>query len=168
MGITDLFFKLERKGYHCCQIILYIITGYPTIITYRSYADKRHYMQMVLNNIRVVWEWPFSNGRSNLNWINRHMSHLENVSKSWPTKRWRLLYGTIKRHVFGCFVCQFFLTLNVLTVKIVSTAAFTTHDISVTLHHRERHGRRNRMAWQWAETLVEISGTLADIRGTTK
>ena len=26
----------------------------------------------------------------------------------------------------------------------------------------------NRMAWQWAEPLVEIMGTLADIRGTTK
>ena len=26
----------------------------------------------------------------------------------------------------------------------------------------------NRMAWQWAEILVEIRGTLADIRGTTK
>ena len=26
----------------------------------------------------------------------------------------------------------------------------------------------NRMAWQWAETLVEIRGTLADIRRTTK
>ena len=26
----------------------------------------------------------------------------------------------------------------------------------------------NRMAWQWAETLVEIRETLADIRGTTK
>ena len=26
----------------------------------------------------------------------------------------------------------------------------------------------NRMAWQWAETLVEIRGTLADIRGTAK
>ena len=26
----------------------------------------------------------------------------------------------------------------------------------------------NRMAWQWAETLVEIRGTLVDIRGTTK
>ena len=26
----------------------------------------------------------------------------------------------------------------------------------------------NRMVWQWAETLVEIRGTLADIRGTTK
>ena len=26
----------------------------------------------------------------------------------------------------------------------------------------------NRMAWQWAETLVEIRVTLADIRGTTK
>ena len=24
------------------------------------------------------------------------------------------------------------------------------------------------MAWQWAETLVEIMGTLVDIRGTTK
>ena len=24
------------------------------------------------------------------------------------------------------------------------------------------------MAWQWAETLVEIMGTLEDIRGTTK
>ena len=28
--------------------------------------------------------------------------------------------------------------------------------------------KRNRMAWEWAETLVEIRGTLADIRGTTK
>ena len=26
----------------------------------------------------------------------------------------------------------------------------------------------NRMAWQWAETLVEIRGILADIRGTPK
>ena len=26
----------------------------------------------------------------------------------------------------------------------------------------------SRMAWQWAKTLVEIRGTLADIRGTTK
>ena len=26
----------------------------------------------------------------------------------------------------------------------------------------------NSMAWQWAETLVEIRGTLADIKGTTK
>ena len=26
----------------------------------------------------------------------------------------------------------------------------------------------NRMAWQWAETLLEIRVTLADIRGTTK
>ena len=26
----------------------------------------------------------------------------------------------------------------------------------------------NRMAWQWAETLVEIRRTLVDIRGTTK
>ena len=26
----------------------------------------------------------------------------------------------------------------------------------------------NRMAWQWAETPVEIRGTLSDIRGTTK
>ena len=26
----------------------------------------------------------------------------------------------------------------------------------------------NRMAWRWADTLVEIRGTLADIRGTTK
>ena len=26
----------------------------------------------------------------------------------------------------------------------------------------------DRMAWQWAETLVEIRGNLADINGTTK
>ena len=30
------------------------------------------------------------------------------------------------------------------------------------------HSPANTMAWQWAETLVEIRGTLADIRGTTK
>ena len=27
---------------------------------------------------------------------------------------------------------------------------------------------RNKMAWQWAETLVETREALADIRGTTK
>ena len=27
-----------------------------------------------------------------------------------------------------------------------------------------RYGILNRIAWQWAETLVEIMGTLADIR----
>ena len=26
----------------------------------------------------------------------------------------------------------------------------------------------NRMAWQWADSLVEIRGVLVDIRGTTK
>ena len=30
------------------------------------------------------------------------------------------------------------------------------------------HDIYNRMAWQWAKTLVEIRGTLVDIRGTTK
>ena len=30
------------------------------------------------------------------------------------------------------------------------------------------HSVLNRMVWQWAETLVEIRVTLADIRGTTK
>ena len=30
------------------------------------------------------------------------------------------------------------------------------------------HSVTDGMAWQWAETLVEIRGTLADIRGTTK
>ena len=34
--------------------------------------------------------------------------------------------------------------------------------------HMGFHVAANRMAWQWAETLVEIRGTLADIRGTTK
>ena len=29
-------------------------------------------------------------------------------------------------------------------------------------------GQLNRMAWQWADTLVDIRVTLADIRGTTK
>ena len=28
--------------------------------------------------------------------------------------------------------------------------------------------KNDSMAWQWAETLVEIRGTLADIGGTTK
>ena len=28
--------------------------------------------------------------------------------------------------------------------------------------------RSNRMPWQWAETLVELRGILADNRGTTK
>ena len=34
--------------------------------------------------------------------------------------------------------------------------------------HTKGHMTFNRMAWQWAETLVEIRGTLADIRGTAK
>ena len=29
-------------------------------------------------------------------------------------------------------------------------------------------GQLNKMAWQWADTLVDIRVTLADIRGTTK
>ena len=32
----------------------------------------------------------------------------------------------------------------------------------------ERTLAQNKMAWQWAEILVEIRGTLADIRETTK
>ena len=38
----------------------------------------------------------------------------------------------------------------------------TQFDISVVINVN------NRMAWQWAETPVEIKVTLADIRGTTK
>ena len=37
-----------------------------------------------------------------------------------------------------------------------------------TLYDTRCGTRYNRMAWQWAETLMEIRGTLADIRGTTK
>ena len=33
---------------------------------------------------------------------------------------------------------------------------------------RCRYNAVNKMAWQWAETLMEIRGTVADIRGTTK
>ena len=36
------------------------------------------------------------------------------------------------------------------------------------MHHDANNQDLNRMAWQWAETLVEIRVTLADIRGTTK
>ena len=35
-------------------------------------------------------------------------------------------------------------------------------------HYLNQSWLSNRMAWQWAETLVEIRGTLVDIRGTTK
>ena len=42
----------------------------------------------------------------------------------------------------------------------VSILSCKSHPLSVMMN--------NRMAWQWAETLVEIRGTLADIRGTTK
>ena len=34
--------------------------------------------------------------------------------------------------------------------------------------YRPAFPRLNRIAWEWAETLVEIRGTLAGIRGTTK
>ena len=43
-------------------------------------------------------------------------------------------------------------TVNLLVLIWNTTAAFLS----------------NRMASQWAVTLVEIRGTLADIRGTTK
>ena len=34
--------------------------------------------------------------------------------------------------------------------------------------HNSNKSVSNQMVWQWAETPVEIMGTLADIRGTTK
>ena len=36
------------------------------------------------------------------------------------------------------------------------------------MDYYRNHYHFNRMAWQWAETLVEIRVNLADIRGTTK
>ena len=33
--------------------------------------------------------------------------------------------------------------------------------------YKEKSKLDDRMAWQWVETLVEIRGTLGDIRGTT-
>ena len=43
-------------------------------------------------------------------------------------------------------------------------------NVKAMLRRRYNKNRNsaNRMAWQWAETLVEIRGTLTDIRGTTK
>ena len=40
--------------------------------------------------------------------------------------------------------------------------------IFLTITAVKPHEKSNRMAWQWAETRVEIRGTLEDIRGTTK
>ena len=39
---------------------------------------------------------------------------------------------------------------------------------AITSNMHNAISNHNRMAWQKAETLVEIRGTLADIRGTTK
>ena len=38
----------------------------------------------------------------------------------------------------------------------------------IELKSEENISVTNRMAWQLVETLVEIRGTLADIKGTTK
>ena len=58
-----------------------------------------------------------------------------------------------------------------------STAAFMVCEFNIVyvppdspdyMHYTGPVSDRNRMAWQWAETLVEIRRTLADIRGTIK
>ena len=36
------------------------------------------------------------------------------------------------------------------------------------IYNMNLQGYFDRMAWKWAQTLVEIRGTLVDIRGTTK
>ena len=48
----------------------------------------------------------------------------------------------------------------------------TENNFSVNFFEKKRsffyYTGCNRMAWQWVETVVEIRGTLADIRGNTK
>ena len=46
--------------------------------------------------------------------------------------------------------------------------SYLCNDFSLTLSQSWLTISIKRMVWQWAETLVEIRGTLADIRGTTK
>ena len=40
--------------------------------------------------------------------------------------------------------------------------------VAIWANSVQNTNRIYRMAWQWAETLVEIRGSLADISGTTK
>ena len=51
------------------------------------------------------------------------------------------------------------------SMKIYHHALPTKH---TSIKQLSKLTRSNRMAWHWAETLVEIRGTLADIRGTTR
>ena len=67
----------------------------------------------------------------------------------------------------GPFTCRHFPMKTLFVVLLISQwISLTKSDIDAFVV--EEINNRNRMAWQWAETLVEIMGTLADIRGTTK
>ena len=53
-------------------------------------------------------------------------------------------------------------------LDLVRQQAITWANVDTDLCRHMASLGHNRMAWQWAETLVDIRGTLVDIRGTTK
>ena len=60
-----------------------------------------------------------------------------------------------------------------LTEGSVFQTMFTSHQMEPFFDHQRAeiwltNMAKNRMAWKWAETQVEIRGTLADARETTK
>ena len=79
--------------------------------------------------------------------IGRHVSILR-LKTMWT----RTGYNTLRDGASSCAS-----SLSTLFGSWYGPADFCCFNIS-----------NNRTAWQWAETLVEIRGTLVDIRGTTK
>ena len=64
------------------------------------------------------------------------------------------------------------LVLEVLKQLVSNQMKFVAYLLAPSHHFDQidlsQENAYNRMAWQWAETLVEIRGTLVDIRGTNK
>ena len=107
-------------------------------------------------------------------WHDFSMAHL-----TWP------LSNLIDMHHFSHAVYMPFQSLknfciSEFTEHCMPSQSLNGHALSVIIWHHSinlplgysliGHGLlvNNRMAWRWVETLVEIRGTLADIRGTTE
>ena len=76
-------------------------------------------------------------------------------------KRWQR-YGSTLDQVMACCLTAPSHYLN--QCRLISEIQWHSSEDNFTIDTSDI----NRMAWQWAETLVEIRGSLADIRGTTK
>ena len=107
---------------------------------------------------------------SHWNWFDNHLSKFS-FRSLWS--QW------VKRFTFavGCLSLRETSWHSYDTTAVHFIYNFQTHLWKICdeyeLNYKTTNGHtrkinRNRMAWQWAQTLVEIRGTLADIGGTTK